>query len=380
VSMNTKEDPLSRKGSGATTIRHVARLAKVALGTVSRVVNNHASVSPDVRERVLDAIRELGYQPDAVAQSMRLRTTRTVACAIRDISIAGFGSFVKAAEEVLRDAGYTLLLTNTDEQPAREIELLRTFAKRRVDGVIMTVSDEGDDDLLRTIQEMRVPLVLMDRDVALDVDVVAIDHRGGARAATAHLLELGHRRIALLTGLASMRPAHERIAGFQEAHRRAGAAPQPDLVRYGSFSAEFGFEQLTLLLDADEPPTAVIAGGMTMLPGVLHAIAARGLQVPGDISVIAGGDSDLAGLIAPPVTAVRWNNADWGRHAVRLLLDRIERHYDADPRRVILPTELVQRASCAPPSAAPRPRVPRAAQVGDAARPAPRRAAARGRG
>lgn len=335
--------------SGATTIRDVARSAGVAVGTVSRVLNGHPSVSPEVRERVVEAIRSLGYEPDAVAQSMRLRTTRTVACAIRDISIAGFGSFVKAAEEVLRQAGYTLLLTNTDEQPAREIELLRTFAKRRVDGVIMTISDEGDEDLSRTLREMRVPVVLMDRDVALELDVVAIDHRGGARAATAHLLDLGHRRIALVTGLATMRPGHERLAGFQEAYRRAGLTPDGDLVRCGGFSAEFGFEQLSALLRSEAPPSAVIAGGMTMLPGALHAIAAHGLRIPGDISVVAGADTDLAALSVPPVTAVRWSNADWGRHAVRLLLDRVEGHYDADPRRVTLATELVRRASCAAP-------------------------------
>lgn len=363
---------------GAVTIRHVAHAAKVAVGTVSRVLNNHASVSPKVRERVLEVIRELEYQPDAVAQSMRLRTTRTVACAIRDISIVGFGSFVKAAEEVLRDAGYILLLTNTDEQPGREIELLSTFAKRRVDGVIMTISDESNDELLRTVREMRVPLVLMDRDIALNADVVAIDHRGGARAATAHLLELGHRRIALLTGLPAMRPAHERIAGYQEAHRRAGVAPRHNLIRTGNFSAEFGFEQLTTLLDTDDPPTAVISGGMAMLPGVLHAIAARGLKIPEDISVVSGGDSDLAELLVPAITAVRWNNADWGRHSVRLLIDRIERHYDADPRRLTLPTELVQRASCAPPRATPRPRAPLAARVADAGRPAGSSAAGRG--
>ena len=336
--------------AGVLTIRDVARSAGVAVGTVSRVLNKHASVSPEVRERVVEAIRILGYEPDAVAQSMRLRTTRTVACAIRDISIAGFGSFVKAAEQVLREAGYTLLLTNTDEQPQRELELLTTFAKRRVDGVIMTISDEGDEDLRRALKEMRVPIVLMDRDVALDLDVVAIDHRGGTRAAAAHLLELGHRRIALLTGHATMRPAHERVAGFQEAHRRAGLAPGPDLIRCGGFSAEFGFEQLSALLLTNKPPTAVVAGGMTMLPGVLRAIAAAGLRIPDDISVIAGGDTDLAELFSPAVTAVRWSNADWGRNAVRLLLDRIERLYAADPRRVTLATELVHRASCAPPA------------------------------
>lgn len=340
---------MARSRSGDATIRDVARVADVAVGTVSRVLNKHASVRPDARQRVLDAIGQLGYQPDAVAQSMRFGTTRTVALAIRDISIAGFGRFVKAAEEVLRQAGYTLLLTNTDEDSRREIELLHTFAKRRVDGIIMTVSDETDEHLLRTMREMRVPIVLMDREVALDLDVVAIDHRGGARAATAHLLGLGHRRIALLTGHGSMRPAHERVAGFEEAHRRAGLALDPDLVRRGGFTSEFGFEQAAALLDGDAPPTAFIAGGMSMLPGVLRAISERGLVVPGDVSVIAGGDTDLAALAAPPITTVRWSNADEGRHAVRLLLDRIEGNYDSDPRRVTVPTELIHRASCAPP-------------------------------
>jgi LacI family transcriptional regulator len=331
------------------TIRDVARSAGVAVGTVSRVLNNHRSVSPDVRERVVEAIRLLGYEPDAVAQSMRLRATRMVACAIRDISIAGFGSFVKAAEDVLRQHGYTLLLTNTDEEPAREIELLRTFAKRRVDGVIMTISDEHDEGLCQALKEMRAPIVLMDRDLPLEVDTVAIDHRSGARIATEHLFALGHRRIALLTGLDGMRPAHERIAGFEYAHREAGLHLDPALVRSGGFSAEFGFEQTMRMLGSTRAPTAMIAGGMSMLPGVLRAVATRGLRVPDDISVIAGAETDLAALSAPPVTAIRWSNADWGRESVRLLLDRITGDYDGPARRVTLPTELIQRASCAPP-------------------------------
>jgi LacI family transcriptional regulator len=340
---------LARNRSGELTIRDVARVAEVAVGTVSRVLNNHPTVRPDARKRVLEAIGQLGYQPDAVAQSMRFGTTRTVALAIRDISIAGFGRFVKAAEQVLREAGYTLLLTNTDEDSRREIELLHTFAKRRVDGIIMTVSDETDEHLLRAMREMRVPIVLMDREVALDLDVVAIDHRGGARAATSHLIELGHRRIALLTGNGSMRPAHERVAGFEEAHRRAGLALDPRLVRRGGFTAEFGYEQTADLLDGVAPPTALFAGGMSMLSGVLQAIAERRLSIPRDLSIVAGADTDLAALAAPAITVVRWSNADEGRHAVRLLLDRIEGSYAADPRRVKIPTELIHRASCGPP-------------------------------
>ncbi len=331
------------------TIRDVARHAGVAVGTVSRVLNSHRSVRPDVRDKVLATIRSMGYEPDAVAQSMRLRATRTVACAIRDISIAGFGSFVKAADDALRERGYILLLTNTDEQPAREIELLRTFAKRRVDGVIMTLSDEADESLRNALSGMRAPVVLMDRDVDLDLDTVMIDHRGGTRRAAEHLFALGHRRIALVTGLPAMRPAHDRIAGLEEAYRAAGIGLDCALVRTGAFSSEFGYEALSSLLASDNPPTAVIAGGMSMLPGVLRAIQERGLKVPNDISVIAGADTDLAALVDPPVTAVGWSNADWGRAAVRLLLDRLEHAYDSEARRVMLPTALVLRGSCAAP-------------------------------
>lgn len=328
------------------TIRDVARKAGVAVGTVSRVLNDHGSVSPDLRHKVGDAIRSLGYEPNAVARSMRVGATRTVACAIRDISTTGFGDFVKAAEERLRERGYTLILANTDERPDREIELIRTFTTRQVDGIIMTISAEEDAVLGRAIAAAPVPLVLMDRDAGVPADVAAIDHRGGARRATAHLIGLGHRRIALVTGQPTMRPAHERIAGFWDAFGAAGLEPDPDLVRTGGFTAAFGFAATTALLDRAPPPTAVIAGGMAMLPGVLRAVRERGLLIPRDISIVAGADTDLAALAHPAITAVRWDNAAWGRTAVELLLDRMAAGPDGQPRRETIETELVERESC----------------------------------
>jgi LacI family transcriptional regulator len=331
------------------TIRDVAQAARVAIGTVSRVLNGHRSVSDDVRRRVLKAIKKLRYEPDRVAQSMRLGVTRTIACATRDISIPGFGAIVNAAEETLRSAGYTLLLATTDERKERELELLRIFQQRRVDAIIMTTSSEDDAELTRQIKRLDIPVVLLDREHPPELDAVTLDHRRGVRAATEYLHGLGHSRIALLTGNPSTRPARERIAGFKEAYAQFGRQANHGVVRTGAFSSEFGFREASALLAASPRPTAIIAGGMAMLPGVLQAIRAHGLGIPGDISLVAGADSDLAALATPAITAIRWSGTDEGRMAVQLLLNRIAGNRNGPVQRVMLSTELVTRMSCAPP-------------------------------
>jgi LacI family transcriptional regulator len=334
---------------GTPTIHDVARAAQVAIGTVSRVLNGHKSVSDDVRRRVLRAIKKLKYEPDRVAQSMRLGVTRTVACTTRDISMPGFGAIVYSAEEVLRASGYTLLLATTDERKDRELDLLRTFQQRRVDAIILTTSNEDDPELSKRIKQLDIPIVLLDRESPAELDAVTIDHRRGVRAATEHLLGLGHTRIALLTGRPSTRPALDRIAGFKDALAPLGRRGKDGVIRTGGFTAEFGFREASSLLSSAERPTAIIAGGMGMLSGVLQAIRARGLTIPSDISVIAGADSDLAALATPALTAIRWSGTDEGRMAVQLLLNRLANR-KGPVQRVMLSTELIFRASCSPPS------------------------------
>lgn len=333
---------------GNPTIHDVARVAQVAIGTVSRVLNGHKSVSEDVRRRVLKAIKKLKYEPDRVAQSMRSKSTRTVACTTRDISMPGFGAIVYSAEEVLRASGYTLLLATTDERKDRELDLLRTFQQRRVDAIILTTSNEEDAELSRHIRQLDIPVVLLDRESPAELDAVTIDHRRGVRAATEHLLGLGHTRIALLTGTPSTRPARDRIAGFKDALAHGGKRAREGIVRTGGFTAEFGFREASSLLSSADRPTAIVAGGMGMLAGVLQAIRARNLSIPNDISVIAGADSDLAALATPAVTAIRWSGTDEGRMAVQLLLNRLANR-KGPVQRVMLSTELIIRGSCSPP-------------------------------
>jgi LacI family transcriptional regulator len=346
--MSTPEaDRLPAKPVIKPTIKDVARKAGVSLGTASRVLNRHQSVSEAMRARVEQAIVDLGFRPDAVAQSMRRGATQTIGIVIRDITVPVLAGFVKSIQDVLYEAGYTLVIAGSEDRRERELDLLNRLARRRVDGLVMTTSSERDPMLLKAREGLRIPVVLLDRDTPADFDAVLVAHRDGIRRALDHLLDLGHRRVALLTGPGSVRPAAERILGYEDAFSARGLAVDPTLIRTGSFTGEFAYIETSDLLGRGDRPTAIIAGGIAMLAGTLRAVRAHGLRIPEDISIIGGCDSDLAELAAPPVTVLRWSYAEIGKAAAQLLLDRIERDPNRPPRRIKFPTELVIRASCA---------------------------------
>ncbi|MBN8478640.1 MAG: LacI family DNA-binding transcriptional regulator, partial [Burkholderiales bacterium] len=291
------------------TIRDVAKEARVSLGTVSRVLNRKETVSSEIRERVERAIRALGYAPNAVAQSMRNKHTRTVGCIIRDINLPALAAFVRAAHDVLFQAGYALLLTNSEGDRHREMELVSLLTSRKADALIIAHHSEQDDELHRMLESAGIPVVMVDREIPRWADAVLVDHRGGVRRATEQLLQLGHRRIALITGSPALYPARARIAGFEAAYKAFGVKVAPELIRKESFLADYAFQQTSILVSSTSPPTAIIAGGIDALPGILRALRMRGLSVPRDISLVAASDSDLAQLSEPPITVESWDYA-----------------------------------------------------------------------
>jgi LacI family transcriptional regulator len=331
------------------TIRDVAEKSGLSLGTISRVMNGHASVSDETRARVLDAMTLLNYAPDSAAQSLRSRQTRAIGCLIPIAAHPVFAAVVAAAERVLRRAGYAMVLGTTTDRVAREADLLSFFRERRVDGLIATLAREDDPSIRDRLRALDCPVVLLDRLLDDDFDAVLTDQGAGCYEATASLLRLGHRRIALVTSSLHSRPSREREINFRKAYGDHGLLPDEALIRRVASPTDFGLLESTALLAAEAPPTAVIAG-VHELVDLLRAIRARGLRVPDDISVIAFGDSDLAELAAPPISIVRWDATGVGHAAAQLVLDRIEGRERAPVRRVLLPTELVMRHSCAPPA------------------------------
>lgn len=327
----------------------------MSLSSVSRALNGGKNVSARVARDVAAAANRLGYQPDFLARGLRTRSTGMVGCLVSDISNPLYAGIVQAAEARLREAGYLLVVANTANDPVRERAAVAELRGRRLDGMLVAPGSDANEKAWRDFAATGASVVILDRDPPQSEDesawpVVVVNHREGARAATRYLIGLGHRRIALLTPGARMRPGRERIAGFREALAEAGidAAEAPICIQESSM--DFAQGDALGLLRGERRPTAVIALGTRILAGVLRAARDVGLAVPGDLSVLSVGDTDLAAVHTPAITALRWNLEDVGRAAAELLLLRLRGEAGAGPSRAVLPVDLVLRDSCAPPT------------------------------
>ncbi len=346
--MPRKAKPISPELPHRPTIKEVAALAGVSLGTASRVINKHSNVSPDIQVKVNAAIAKLGYTPDMIAQIMRNGESRTVGILVRNITSPVLAGFVRGAQDVLTDEGYTVLLSCSEERREREIGFLMSAASRRIDGLIMITHSETDPELLALRQAVNIPTVLFDREIPESFDALLMAHEQGIKQSLEHLFSLGHRRIALLTGNDTVYPARARLRGYRSFFEERGLEVDEGLISANTFTSEGTFVEASCVLGLAQAPTAIILGGISMLAGALRAVNARGLRIPEDISIIGSGDSDLAMLATPPISVIRWNNEEVGRTSALLLLDRLKGAAVKAPRRIIVPTEYVIRGSCGP--------------------------------
>jgi len=332
------------------TVLDVARHAGVSQGSVSRVLTGKNWVSEEVRLKVEEAVRVLGYVPNAMAQGLKAQRTHTVAALVSDMANPLHGEFLAAAEEQLRASGFLLLVANTHSRVEQELALLSVFRSGRVDGLLVAHADETNAEIIRALRETRLPIVFHDREPNELGDAVVADHRAGAYVATKHLLDLGHRRIAVLTPPAVVRPGRERLGGYSRALAEAGIADDPILVRALEATSDISFSEVKSLLALEQPPTAIICLGTRMLAGVLMAVSSAGLRVPDDLSIVGIGDTDLLRLHTPPITSVRWDIAYCGRLAASLLLERLGKGPQPElPRVRHVSVEMVLRHSTAPP-------------------------------
>jgi LacI family transcriptional regulator len=330
------------------SMREVAERAGVAMSSVSRVLSGHPDVSPAMRDRVMSVVSEIGYQPDLLAQSLRRRATLSVGFVVGDIANPLLAEIVKGAERTLRDSGYSMLLTNSENLPERDAAHVRLFEQRRVDGLMLSLAAEDYPETIQVLRQFDTPTVLVDRELPPEVGASAVlsDHRSGMRAAVEHLLDLGHRRIGLIVGQ-PMRPSRERRAGLEEAFA-ARSLPATYVVVEGQLSAEHGRNATRQLLEAADPPTAIVAGGNQLLVGTLGELLARRLTVGADISLVSCDAIDVTELFTPPIAVVRRDNREIGRQAAGLLLERMGED-DPGARTIVLPTTFDARPSCAPP-------------------------------
>ena len=332
------------------TLEEIAKLAGVSRSTVSRVINNHPNVSPEVRERVWKVIRELDYQPHAAARSLATRRTQVLGLIIpQAVTILFTDPFFPLLIRGIADAcnarRYHLMLSlfsSRDEQ--REL-YRRIIRGGHLDGIIIS-STVIDDPLIPRLLEDQVPFVLVGRYPRdARASYVDADNRAGAQMAVDYLIRLGHRRIATITGPLNMIAGLDRYEGYLAALRNKGLEKDDALIAEGDFSYEGGFQAMQTLLPHE--PTAVFVASDTMALGAIKAIKGAGLRIPEDISIVGFDDLEAASFSDPPLTTVRQPIYLLGSTAAQLLIDLIERK-SRPPQRIVFPTELVIRRSCSP--------------------------------
>jgi DNA-binding LacI/PurR family transcriptional regulator len=345
--MSQLETPAIRPNA---TLDEVARVAGVSRATVSRVVNGSTKVSPEVRRSVEKAIDRLGYIPNRAARSLVTRRSESIAVVITEpasrlFSDPFFPRIIRGVSTALaaRDLQLVLLMPDDVREEQRTIRFL---TGGHVDGVIL-VSLHGDDPLPAELAARRIPVVVVGRPSrGADVDHVEADNRGGARLATQHLIDGGRRRIATITGPADMVPGVDRLAGYRDALTETGLPLDPDLIEAGDFTLEGGQVAMERLLARRPDLDAVFCASDLMAVAALGVVQASGRTVPADVAVVGYDDAPIATTTRPPLTSVRQPVEEMGREMVDLLVGSIGRA-DRVPRRVILATELVRRASSA---------------------------------
>lgn len=328
------------------TIADVAHRSGVSTATVSRVLSGAAPARAATRERVLAAARELDYRPSGIARALKRSQTRTIGLLVTDISNPFFPQVVRAIEDEAHRRGYGVLLCNAADDPDRELAYLDLLLERRVDGLIVASARTTRRHAAR-LGEVPMPVVLVNAETSAgSLPSVTVAHRLGARMATAHLLELGHRRIGHVAGPMTQAAASRlRLAGVTDALRVADIDPSSLLVAEGNEHVDGGERATEQLLAEAIRPTGIVAYNDLSAIGALRAIRAAGLSVPEDLSVIGFDDIELASWTDPPLTTIRQPTETLGRRAVQHLID-------GDPSRrpmaVVLDPTLVVRGSTGP--------------------------------
>ena len=320
----------------AVRLEDIARELNLSVSTVSRALSGKGRVGEKTRARVLDAVRESGYRVNDVARSLRMRTAKNVGIIVPDISNSFFASVIKGAQQRCRQAGYVLIVCNSDEDSTVEEELLHTLLSKQVSGLVLASVVESRS-ILAQYDPLKAPIVYIDNlpQGAEGYDSVAIDNRAAARRLTLSMLDRGYSEIGMITGPSSQSTGALRRQGFEAALGERGVAHSEAWIHTGSFTMESGYREMREILKLSRRPRAMLFANNYIAYGAMNALREEGLSVPGDMAVTAFDALDLTGLIAPLITSVNQPAQQIGSRAVELLLDRM-RNPDQAGTRVIL--------------------------------------------
>jgi LacI family transcriptional regulator len=316
-------------------IYDVARLAKVSVATVSAVVNDSSYVSPNLKSRVSRAIQELGYQPNLLARSLAIQQSHMLGMIVPDIANPFWPEVVRGAEDRAHAAGYTLLLSNSDDDPRKEEMYLNLFLAKRIDGVLLAKAPcDLSAETISHLKRNKVSLVHLLRGTPRSpFDAVLLDDRDAAYEAVSHLLRLDYRRIAMITGPARVTTAQRRLAGYRQALKEWNVKPDPALSYEGDFRVKSGYTAGLELLK--RKPEAVFVSNYLMAVGLMKAVRQYQLRCPQDVAIVTCDDHPWVESFSPQLTTVNFPKYELGSEAARVLIERVQ-----DPKKAVERLEL----------------------------------------
>lgn len=326
------------------TQREVAKEADVSTATVSRYINKTGYISPDVKKRINKAIKKLGYKPNLIARSLKIRSTRTIGLIFPAIENNFFISVVKSAEEIARKHNYNIILCNTENASEKEQADMEVLKGKLVDGYLVIPTKSTDSRLYDILEGEKV--VFVDRSIGRDDEMlIKLDNKLGAKLAVEHLLHFGHRKIGAINIPTDVTPGYERYAGYKEALLEHQIPLDDRFIKFADFSLESGYKNTKELLTAEEKPTAILPMSNLTTIGALKAIKELDYTIPEDISIVSFDDFEYAELLNPPLTAIAQPAYEFGIQAAEMLL-KLMKGKKIKQKIVVLQPALMIRNSC----------------------------------
>jgi DNA-binding LacI/PurR family transcriptional regulator len=334
------------------SIEDIAREAGVSHSTVSRALRDSTLISVEVRKRIQELAREMGYTPNAIAQSLQTRQTSTIGLVVTSIADPFWGDVMKGVEEVARASGFSVFLSASHNDPAQEMAIIETFRRRRVDGILVAAS-RITGNYQKRLDHLQAPTVLINSQAESEAKLlhwVAVDDHKGAQLAIEHLLQLGHRSIGYIGTSNRPRSNRQRLLGYQSTLAAADVLSRDEwiVISPGNEASHeedvaAGRTSLPQLLDAGV--TAIFCYNDVIATGVLIACRELGVRVPGELSIIGFDNIEMASYVTPPLTTIHQPKIEMGRLATQVMLDLL---HNRPGQNYVLPPTLIERASTAP--------------------------------
>ncbi|MBS1497180.1 MAG: LacI family DNA-binding transcriptional regulator [Bacteroidetes bacterium] len=328
------------------TIKDIARQLNISVSTVSRAIRNASDVSAETKKTVMALVEELNYQPNQLALNLRSKQTHTIGVIVPNLDYV-LSMMVRGIDEVALEAGYTVIICQSNESYGREILNARRLLDRGVDGFIVSVSSETNSfDHFKKIQEKNIPMVVFDRVASqLKAPSVRIDNTGGGFMATEHLIEQGYKRIAVLAGPQNLEISNSRLDGYKNALKKHKIKIDPSLIIHCDFNQDYAFFATEELLSLKKRPDAIFTISDRMALGAMLAIKKKGLQMPNDIGLIGFNDEPVLNLLTPSISSIEQPSFEVGKLAAKLFIETMHNMDNIDLSERIIKTKLIARES-----------------------------------